>query len=48
MSRNQKNSFYRTLSLPKEEAEILKWYRKNIGQILNNADKRVETKEKEK
>jgi hypothetical protein len=48
MARNQKNSFYRTLQLPKEEAEILKWYRKNIGQILNNADKKAETKEKEK
>jgi len=46
--RDMKNKFYRQLSLPKEEAEILKWYRKNISQILNNADKRVETKEKEK
>ncbi len=48
MARNLKNSFYRTLQLPKEEAEILKWYRKNIGQILNNADKKTEIKKEEK
>jgi len=43
-----KNKFYRTLSLPKEESEILKWYRRNIRTILNNADKKIEIKKEEK
>lgn len=46
--RNPKNNFYRLLNLPKEEKEILKWYRSVIKEITNNSDKRVETKEKEK
>lgn len=46
--RDMKNKFYRSLQLPKEEAEILRWYRKNIRSIFNNADKRVEMKEKDK
>jgi len=45
--RNPKNKFYRTLSLPKEESEILRWYRKNIKSIFDNADKKVNI-EKEK
>lgn len=48
MSRDLKNKFYRTLQLPKEEAEILKWYRKNIKSIKDNADKKVQITKEEK
>ena len=41
MSRNLKNSFYRTLQLPKEESEVLKWYRKNVRSILNDSEKKI-------
>ena len=40
MSRDFKNKFYRTLQLPKEESEILKWYRRNVRSILNDAEKK--------
>jgi len=48
MAKDFKNKFYRTLQLPKEESEILKWYRKNIKSIKDNADKRIEIKKEEK
>ena len=40
MSSDFKNKFYRTLQLPKEESEILKWYRRNVRSILNDAEKK--------
>jgi len=39
--RDFKNKFYRTLQLPKEESEILKWYRKNVRKILNDSEKKI-------
>jgi len=48
MARDLKNSFYRTLNLPKEEKAILKWYRANIKSIRDNADKKIEIKKEEK
>ena len=41
MAKDFKNKFYRTLQLPKEESEVLKWYRKNVRSILNDADKKI-------
>jgi hypothetical protein len=41
MSRDMKNSFYRTLHLDKETNEILKWYRKNVKNILNDAESKT-------
>lgn len=38
--RDSKNKFYRSLQLPKEEADILKWYRKNVRSILNDSEKK--------
>lgn len=43
-----KNKFYRTLSLPKEESEILKWYRKNVRNILNDSEKKQTTIKQDK
>lgn len=40
MAKDFKNKFYRTLQLPKEESEVLKWYRKNVRSILNDAEKK--------
>lgn len=45
---NFKNKFYRTLQLPKEEAEILKWYRKNVRNILNDSEKKIIINKEEK
>ena len=39
--RDLKNKFYRTLQLPKEESEVLKWYRKNVRSILNDSEKKI-------
>jgi hypothetical protein len=36
-----KNKFYRSLQLPKEESEVLKWYRKNVRSILNDTEKKI-------
>lgn len=38
--RDFKNNFYRTLELDKESQEVLKWYRKNIKSIQNDAEKK--------
>jgi hypothetical protein len=44
--RDFKNNFYRSLQLPKEESEILKWYRKNVRKILNDSEnKQIKDKE---
>ena len=49
MAHNLKNSFYRTLHLPKDAQEILKWYRKNVEQILNESESnKITNKEKER
>jgi hypothetical protein len=39
--RDPKNQFYRTLNLDEDSKMILKWYRKNIKDIKNSADKKV-------
>ena len=38
MSRDLKNSFYRTLHLDKETKDILKWYRKIIKSLQNESE----------
>ena len=45
MTRDPKNAFYRTLDLGKEESEILRWYRKNLASILNDAEKKINIEE---
>jgi hypothetical protein len=47
MSDKLKNKFYRSLDLDDDSKKVLKWYRNNIKQILDNADKRVEIKKDE-
>ena len=41
--RDQKNNFYRTLDLPKEEKDILRWYRSVIKEIKNSAEMKINT-----
>jgi hypothetical protein len=44
-----KNSFYRTLHLDKETNEILKWYRRNVKNILNESESnKIIKKERER
>jgi len=38
MSRDLKNSFYRTLRLDKETKDILKWYRKIVKSLQNESE----------
>jgi hypothetical protein len=45
--KNLKNSFYRTLHLDKETNEILKWYRNNIKNILNESESKKIIKKEE-
>ena len=45
--RDMKNKFYRSLDLPKEESDVLRWYRRNIKQILDNAKQRTEIENNE-
>ena len=46
MSRDLKNKFYRTLDLDDDSKKVLKWYRSNIKQILDNVNK-ITKEEKE-
>ena len=39
MSRDMKNSFYRTLNLDKEGKLALKWFREHVCSIKNDAEK---------
>jgi hypothetical protein len=45
--RDLKNAFYRTLDLDDDSKKVLKWYRNNINQILDNAGKRITTEKDE-
>jgi hypothetical protein len=47
MSDKLKNKFYRTLDLDEDSKKVLKWFRQNIKQIIDNADKRIEIKKDE-
>jgi len=38
MGRDFKNAFYRTLHLDKESQQILKWYRKAVKSLQNEAE----------
>jgi len=44
--RELKNKFYRTLDLDDDSKKVLKWYRSNIKQILDNVNK-ITKEEKE-
>lgn len=44
--RDLKNKFYRTLDLDDHSKKVLKWYRSNIKQILDNVNK-ITKEEKE-
>jgi len=41
VSRDLKNSFYRTLNLDKESKAALKWFRENVKSIRDNAEKKI-------
>ena len=41
MSRNLKNSFYRTLNLDREGKLALKWFREHVRSIKNDAEKKI-------
>lgn len=47
MARDLKNKFYRTLDLDDDSKKVLKWYRSNIKQILDNAKQRIEIEKDE-
>lgn len=42
--RDGKDKFYRSLDLPKEEKEVLKWYRNNFQSIKNLDQKKKEVR----
>jgi hypothetical protein len=48
MSRDFKNSFYRTLHLDKDSQQILKWYRSVIKSIKNDSEKKIIIKKEDK
>ena len=48
MSRDLKNSFYRTLSLDKESKLALKWFREHVRSIKNDSEKKITPIKEEK
>jgi hypothetical protein len=43
MSKDMKNSFYRTLNLDREGKLALKWFREHVRSIKNDAEKKIIT-----
>ena len=48
MSRDMKNSFYRTLNLDKEGKLALKWFREHVRSIRNDSEKKINPIKEEK
>jgi hypothetical protein len=47
MSRDFKNSFYKTLNLDSETKQILKWYRKTVKELKNESEHQVKKDKKD-